>query len=274
MTNHFQRRFVRERGFQLTDSKLIDELYYVVPDLRSRDRPFRVFGAFKTHILESIKHKHLQAVNKKAVKVLLPMIHPNKPSDISSHVRALGLGFIDSIVIAKEMKSGYLLDQFLWRAFYYQADVDDVELQQHNWHVDKKLQAKFFAGKTGFPIIDASINQLIHTGKLPNKLRMVVASFFCKNMLQPWMHGEVFFSKYLEDYDRVLNRGNWIWCSQLRYDNQQFIRFFKPENQLKAWLKTEGGSEWYDTWKTKECPEIIDWDKSCDRYRKWIIKAR
>ncbi len=270
MVNKYQKQFLVQHHLTLANDPqeiVLKELYQVVPSL---DHPYRVFGAFKKKVLVAIKGKHFEAVNKKHISYLKSMILPNRESDISSHVRALGLGFIDSIVLSRETKSPYLLEQLLWRAFYYQADVDDKDLQRSIWKVNHRAQEKFFKGKTGFPLIDASVNCLVHTGKLPNKLRMLLATFFCKNMIQPWMDGEKFFSKYLEDYDRVVNRGNWIWCSQLRYDNQQFVRFLHPYRQLKILLKTEEGKLWYSKWKkTEEYPEMLNWEESCKAYRDW-----
>ena len=135
------------------------------------------------------------------------------------------------------------------------------------------MQEKFFFARTGFLIIDASIACLRSTGKLNNKLRMVVASFFCKNLLQPWMDGEKFFAYFLEDYDEKVNKGNWIWCSQIKFDNQIFIRFFNPDLQLKKILKTDYGEEWFKIWKQKEFPKIIDWKQSCDNFRIWKRKV-
>lgn len=255
------------------------ELYSTLPDLRQE---YSVFGPFKRNVLNGIKRKTLTPVDKTTIRKLTSYLervdNVNNPTDVSPYVVAYQLGFIDSIIIAKSLKSKYLLEQFLWRIFYYQANVDDHLLRDYDiykWSVDKELQRKFFRGETGYDLIDAAIHCLIETGKMTNKVRMTVASFFCKNMLQPWMDGEKFFAKYLEDYDEVINRGNWIWCSQIRFDNQIFIRFLKPEIQLKKLLKTKEGQDWYNIWKVeKKSEEIIDWNKSCDRYRKWKRSLR
>lgn len=270
MSNKFQLSFLAKHKLTLKENverEVLEELYTLVPRLASN--VYYVYTPFKKVVLEAIKHKHIEAIDHTAIKSLQPKLIKGKPSDISSFVTAYGLGFNDSIILGRD--STYLMEQLLWRVFYYQAEVDDEELTKYKWKVDRELQDKFFKGHTGFPIIDAAINCLKSTGKLSNKLRMTLASFFCKNMLQPWMDGEKFFAKYLEDYDRVLNRGNWIWCSQLRYDNQIFIRFLKPEIQLKKLLQSEEGREWFEKWKTPKHEEILDWNESCIRYREWKI---
>lgn len=268
MVNKHQASFLANHHLSLAkdpSSTILRELYTLVPRLATN--VYYVYTPFKNVVLEAIKHKHIEEVNHKAVSTLQSKLIRGKPSDISSYIRAYGLGFNDSIILGRD--SSYLMEQLLWRIFYYQAEVDDESLTTYKWKIDKELQEKFFNARTGFPVIDASIHCLKKTGKLSNKLRMTVASFFCKNMLQPWMDGEKFFAKYLEDYDRVVNRGNWIWCSQLRYDNQQFIRFLKPDIQLKKLLQSEEGREWYEEWRMSPCDEVIDWDSSCRRYREW-----
>ena len=278
--NRFQKAFLQSHGLTLKHSNLMEEFRAIFSDIKT----YRVFGAYKKVVIAKLRTigSRLAPTSVKTIKSILAIIKRRNVNqivegfDISSYVVAYGLGFNDSIIIARHMRSKYLLEQFLWRAFYYQADVDDNSLREYKWSVSKRLQSSFFKGQTGYALVDASVICLRKTGKLSNKLRMVIASFFCKNLLQPWMDGEKFFGKYLEDYDRVVNRGNWIWCSQLRYDNQQFVRFFSPDLQLKKLLKTSNGREWYEQWKQPEYKKIIDWNESCKHYRAWrkLMAAR
>lgn len=86
-------------------------------------------------------------------------------------------------------------------------------------------------GKTGFPIIDAAMRCLNATGAMPNRLRMVCASFLCKTLLVDWKKGEKYFAEKLLDFDLAANNGGWQWCSSSGCDPQPYFRIFNPYTQ-------------------------------------------
>ena len=97
-----------------------------------------------------------------------------------------------------------------------------------SWRVnEKKLQA-WRNGETGFPIIDAGMRQLNQTGFLHNRVRMIVASFICKDLHQNWQLGEQYFAQNLIDIDRCVNNGNWQWAASTGCDAQPYFRIFNP----------------------------------------------
>lgn len=268
--NKFQRSYVKSLNIIMKKPLVREELMSTIPDIPT----YRVYSAFRKAVLSRMQFKDLRPIQPDVVNHLVSALKGNVSdrNNISNYVAAVGLGFIDSMIVAYRLHSEYLTTQFLWRAFYYQADIHDPVLRSYKWKINKTHQELFFQGKTGYKLIDAANTYLRSTGKLDNRMRMIVASFFCKNLLQPWMDGAEFFKKYLEDYDEVLNTGNWIWCSQIRYDNQQFVRFFHPDLQLKKLLKTSSGIAWYNEWKQPDYQPIINWEDSCLRYREWRRK--
>ncbi|MCK1787359.1 FAD-binding domain-containing protein, partial [Pseudomonas sp. TNT11] len=100
--------------------------------------------------------------------------------------------------------------------------------------------------RTGLPIIDAAMRQLLDTGWMHNRLRMVVAMFLTKNLLIDWREGERFFMRHLIDGDLAANNGGWQWSSSTGTDSAPYFRIFSPLSQsqkfdgdgvfIKHWL--------------------------------------
>ena len=68
-------------------------------------------------------------------------------------------------------------------------------------------------GRTGYPLVDAAMAQLNRTGYMHNRLRMVSASFLCKDLGIDWRRGERYFAQQLNDYELASNNGGWQWAS-------------------------------------------------------------
>lgn len=88
-------------------------------------------------------------------------------------------------------------------------------------------------GKTGYPIVDAGMNQLNQTGYMHNRVRMVVASFLTKHLLIDWRWGEAYFAEKLLDYELASNVGGWQWACGCGNDAAPYFRVFNPELQAK-----------------------------------------
>jgi len=133
------------------------------------------------------------------------------------------------------------IDEIVWREFYRNImhSFPKVSMNQPfqdytksiQWrHSNKELEA-FYTGKTGFPIVDAGIRQMLAEGWMHNRLRMVVAMFFTKNMLHDWRLGEKFFMQNLIDGDFSSNNGGWQWSSSTGTDSAPYFRIFNPITQ-------------------------------------------
>lgn len=89
----------------------------------------------------------------------------------------------------------------------------------------------FCTAHTGVPIIDAGIRELLESGEMHNRIRMICASFFTKNLLLPWQWGEQFFAEHLMDYDAASNILSWQWSAGTGVDPQPYFRIFNPYTQ-------------------------------------------
>jgi deoxyribodipyrimidine photo-lyase len=87
------------------------------------------------------------------------------------------------------------------------------------------------AGRTGYPIVDAAMRQLAATGFMPNRARMIVASFLTKDLLIDWRVGEAHFMHHLIDGDPASNLGGWQWSASVGTDAQPWFRVFNPVTQ-------------------------------------------
>ncbi|CAN0565836.1 unnamed protein product, partial [Laminaria digitata] len=86
-------------------------------------------------------------------------------------------------------------------------------------------------GQTGFPIVDAGMRELWHTGFMHNRVRMIVGSFLIKDLLVDWREGESWFWDTLVDADLANNAGNWQWVAGSGADASPFFRIFNPMSQ-------------------------------------------
>lgn len=87
------------------------------------------------------------------------------------------------------------------------------------------------AGRTGYPLVDAAMNQLNSTGYMHNRLRMVVGSFLTKDLGIDWRWGEKYFAETLNDYDLSANNGGWQWAASTGADAAPYFRIFSPVRQ-------------------------------------------
>ena len=135
------------------------------------------------------------------------------------------------------------LNELIWRDFYHQIlanhprVVDKAfkpEYDHIHWEQGKHAKALFAAwceGRTGYPLVDAAMAQLNQTGYMHNRLRMVVASFLCKDLGLDWRWGERYFAEKLNDFDLAANNGGWQWASSSGCDAQPYFRIFNPVSQ-------------------------------------------
>lgn len=88
-------------------------------------------------------------------------------------------------------------------------------------------------GRTGYPLVDAAMRQLYETGWIPNRARMVTASFLVKHLLIDWRWGERWFMQQLLDGDPAQNNGGWQWTAGTGTDAAPYFRIFNPILQSK-----------------------------------------
>lgn len=96
------------------------------------------------------------------------------------------------------------------------------------WSDDSDAFQRWCAGETGFPIVDAGMRELVATGFMHNRVRMITASFLVKDLHISWQRGEEFFARHLTDYDPCVNNGSWQWSASTGCDAQPYFRIFNP----------------------------------------------
>jgi len=133
--------------------------------------------------------------------------------------------------------------QLVFRDFYAYLLYHFPSLEKENYKYrfkgieDEAKYKSFCMGKTGVPIVDAGVRELLATGSMQNRVRMICASFFTKDLLLPWKWGEAFFAKYLLDYDIASNVLSWQWSAGTGIDPQPYFRIFNPYLQSKKFDK-------------------------------------
>ncbi len=147
------------------------------------------------------------------------------------------------------------VNEIVWREFYYQVLARYPHSVRHNfrpaydavqWEDNPAHLAAWREARTGYPVVDAALRQLLHTGWMHNRSRMIVASFLCKDLLCDWRHGERFFMQHLLDGDVANNVGGWQWTAGTGTDAAPYFRIFNPVaqsekfdpegNYIRRWL--------------------------------------
>jgi deoxyribodipyrimidine photo-lyase len=99
------------------------------------------------------------------------------------------------------------------------------------WRYDGKALAVWQRGETGYPIVDAGMRELLGSGWMHNRVRMIVASFLVKDLLLPWQEGAGWFLETLFDADLANNTLGWQWVAGCGADAAPFFRVFNPVGQ-------------------------------------------
>jgi deoxyribodipyrimidine photo-lyase len=104
------------------------------------------------------------------------------------------------------------------------------------WEHDGAALDAWRSGRTGFPLVDAGMRQLLHEGWMHNRARLVVGSFLTKDLGIDWRAGERHFMRLLVDGDEANNNGNWQWVASVGVDPQPFYRrFYNPTRHMERY---------------------------------------
>tara|TARA_Y100000588_G_C14193344_1_gene899048 strand:- start:80 stop:1483 length:1404 start_codon:yes stop_codon:yes gene_type:complete len=129
------------------------------------------------------------------------------------------------------------LSEIGWREFCHYLLFHFPKLAQNNfrdkfdnfqWSFDEEQFNCWKKGLTGFPIVDAGMRELWHSGYMHNRVRMIVASFLTKDLLIDWRKGAEWFEHTLLDADLANNRAGWQWTAGCGADAAPFFRVFNP----------------------------------------------
>jgi deoxyribodipyrimidine photo-lyase len=163
------------------------------------------------------------------------------------------------------------LSELGWREFDYDLLATHGDLARTNIHrrfdrfpwaePDPVRLRAWQRGRTGFPMVDAGMRQLWHTGWMHNRVRMITASFLIKNLHYDWRVGEAWFWDTLVDADPANNTAQWQWVAGSGADAAPFFRVFNPVTQgqkfdpdgdyIREWvpeLRALGQREIHEPW--------------------------
>lgn len=129
------------------------------------------------------------------------------------------------------------LNELIWREFYSAIlyhfpgvlrEAFRPGLRTVRWENAPEMLAAWQAGQTGYPVVDAGMRQLLASGWMHNRARMLTASFLVKNLLVDWRLGEAWFMRQLIDGDPAANNGGWQWSAGTGTDASPYFRVFNP----------------------------------------------
>ena len=151
----------------------------------------------------------------------------------------LHFGCISANEIATRAGTIELLRQLCWRDFYTQLLAanphtarEDLHGGRRAWNDDDEALARWRAGRTGVPIVDAGMRQLHAEGWMHNRARLIVAAFLTKTLGLDWRDGARAFAELLVDADVANNAGNWQWVAGTGVDTRP-NRLFNPLAQAR-----------------------------------------
>jgi len=159
---------------------------------------------------------------------------------------------------AATWRSSQFLAEIGWREFAHHllfhfphTPAEPLREEFRNMPVRKNPEAlrAWQKGNTGYPVVDAGMRELWTTGWMHNRVRMIVASFFVKDLLLPWQEGAKWFWDTLVDADLANNTLGWQWTAGCGADAAPYFRVFNPTSQGE---KFDPEGDYVRRW----CPEL------------------
>jgi deoxyribodipyrimidine photo-lyase len=191
------------------------------------------------------------------------VFNPHATTQLGIHLRFGTLSVRELVRRALPLSQTYV-KEIAWRDFFSQVlyhyphvvrQSFRAEFDKVAWSQSQEDFQRWQDGMTGFPLVDAGMRELRATGTMPNRVRMNVASFLCKDLLIHWSWGERYFAGVLLDYDLSSNNGNWQWAAGTGCDAAPYFRVFNPELQRQKFdPKGEYVRRWVPEWNTPSYP--------------------
>jgi deoxyribodipyrimidine photo-lyase len=129
--------------------------------------------------------------------------------------------------------------QLCWRDFNHQLLAarpevahEDFRPRKAGWRQDEDALTAWREGRTGYPLVDAGMRQLMREGFMHNRARLVVGSFLTKHLGIDWRHGADHFFEHLVDGDLANNTANWQWVAGTGTDTRPNRRL-SPQRQAE-----------------------------------------
>lgn len=161
---------------------------------------------------------------------------------LSEAIKANG-GASDALAPGANAGAACWISELIWREFYKSVLFNFPRVSKGlafkpatdriAWSRDERLLEAWKAGRTGVPIVDAAMRCLLATGWMHNRLRMVTAMYFTKDLFLNWRLGEEHFMRHLIDGDLSQNNGGWQWSASTGTDAAPYFRIFNPWSQSR-----------------------------------------
>lgn len=187
----------------------------------------------------------------------------NATTCISAYLKFGCISIREIYWILYNVHGNALIRELVFRSFYYRIYSNNLALlngQAYHDKVDKKIpwtwNKKYYKawieGKTGFPICDAGMRQLIGENWVHNRVRMIVANVATKYLLLDWRLCLKYFYKNLVDADIFSNTAGWQWGSGIGVDSAPYFR--APFNPFLQSYKFDRDAEYIKKW----IPELAE----------------
>ena len=178
---------------------------------------------------------------------------------MSVHLRFGTISIRKLTQTAMKLSEKYL-NELIWREFYMQIlwhfprvvnESFKPKYDRIEWRNNEDDFKKWCQGQTGYPIVDAGMRELLATGFMHNRVRMIVASFLTKHLLIDWRWGEAWFARHLLDFELASNNGGWQWAAGSGVDAAPYFRVFNPHLQtLKFDPECKYIKKWVPEWNS------------------------
>jgi deoxyribodipyrimidine photo-lyase len=184
----------------------------------------------------------------------------DRTSHLGIHLRFGTISIRQTAILAHQLSETWL-NELIWREFfmqilfhypYVEKSAFKSQYDRIEWINNEEDFQKWCMGKTGYPIVDAGMRELNHTGFMHNRVRMITASFLVKHLLIDWRWGEAYFAEKLLDFELSSNNGNWQWAAGTGCDAAPYFRIFNPHAQtdrfdpkadyIKHWVPEYGSN--------------------------------
>lgn len=192
----------------------------------------------------------------------IPSVTGTSQLSADLHIGTIGPRSVMDVVGTHSPGREAFVRQLAWRDWYTHLLVEtptmlDAALRTQydaiEWRTDEAQFEAWRTGTTGYPLVDAGMRQLLETGWMHNRVRMVTASFLVKHLLIDWRLGERWFRRQLIDGDVAQNAGNWQWVAGTGPDAAPYFRVFNPVAQSQ---KFDGDGSYIRRW----VPELAELD--------------
>jgi len=175
-----------------------------------------------------------------------------------------------------------IIGQYIWRDFFYTLSYHHPEIyekslnpkyQKIKWSGSSAELTKWKEGKTGYPIVDACMQEINTTGYMHNRGRLIVSNFLIRMLHIDWREGEKYFAQMLYDYDPAQNNFGWQ-ISAFTSGTES-----RPVNQtiMNPWIQSHSFDsdasyikKWLPQLKDVPAADLHKWGERWEKYKEKV----